>query len=82
MNRRSEKSGKPWIPERLPRLERTTLRVAPLDLVDAEDRAGWRRRPPRERLEALEIMRQVAYNYDLVTTRFQRILTDPEPLGS
>ena len=82
MNRRSEKSGKPWIPERLPRLERTTLRVAPLELADAEDHAGWRRRLPRERLEALELVRQVAYKYDPVTTRFQRILTGPEPLGS
>ena len=68
--------------DKLPRLDRSVLTVTTLQRGDVEDRAYWRSKTPIERLEALELMRQVVYQYDPVATRLQRILTGPEPLGS
>ena len=68
--------------DKLPRLDRSVLTVTTLQRSDSEDRAYWRSRSPLERLEALELMRQVVYSYDPATARLQRILTGPEPLGS
>ena len=68
--------------DKLPRLDRSVLTVTTLQRSDSEDRAYWRSRSPLERLEALELMRQVVYSYDPTTARLQRILTGPEPLGS
>ena len=45
----------------------TTFRDA-----EAEDRAYWHALSPRERLVALETMRQAAYAYDPVADRLQR----------
>ena len=63
------------------RVDRSVLTVTTLQQADADDRAYWRSRTPIERLEALELMRQVVYQYDPVATRLQRILTGPEPIG-
>lgn len=64
------------------RVDRSVLTISTLRQADADDRTYWRSKTPIERLEALELMRQVVYQYDPVTTRLQRILTGPEPLGS
>ncbi|MCC6361772.1 MAG: hypothetical protein IT450_23810 [Phycisphaerales bacterium] len=49
-----------------------------LDVVDLHEQrndvAYWRTRSVNERLEALELMRQIAYGYDPSTERLQRIL--------
>ena len=63
------------------RVDRSVLTVTTLRQADADDRAYWLSKTPVERLEALELMRQVVYQYDPVATRLQRILTGPEPLG-
>lgn len=42
--------------------------------ADAQDRAYWRSLTPLERMVALEEMRQLNYDYDPVTSRFQRTL--------
>ncbi len=65
-----------------PHLDRSVLTVTTLAQADADDRTYWRCKTPLERLQALELMRQVAYQYDPVTTRLQRILSGPEPLES
>ena len=62
------------------RLDRSVLTMTTLEQADADDRAYWRSKTPLERLESLELMRQVVYQYDPVTTRLQRILSGPEPL--
>ncbi len=41
---------------------------------EAGQKAYWASRTPEERLQALEMMRQIAYGYDPTTTRLQRIL--------
>jgi hypothetical protein len=38
------------------------------------DRNYWRAKTPAERMEALELMRQIIYGYDPATTRLQRVL--------
>ena len=54
------------------RLDRSVFRVG--NLGDEDDRAYWRSRTPEERLEALELLRQVVYGYDPATARIERVL--------
>jgi len=37
------------------------------------DREYWKSRSPRERMEYLEVLRQINYGYDPVTERLQRV---------
>ena len=39
-----------------------------------DDKAYWHSKSPQERLEALELMRQINYGYDPTTERLQRVL--------
>ena len=55
------------------RLDRSVFEVGSLDDEDP-DKAYWRSKSPQERMEALELLRQVIYGYDPATTRLQRIL--------
>jgi len=45
------------------------------ELNDSDEKAYWLSKSPAERLEALELMRQMVYGYDPVRTRLQRVLT-------
>ena len=56
------------------RLDRTAFSVSSLS-APSDEKAYWLSRTPEERLEALELMRQVLYGYDPTTTRLQRVLT-------
>ena len=51
----------------------STLSVANLNDEDTEDRAYWLLKSPKERLIALEYLRQVMYGYDPNTSRLQRV---------
>jgi hypothetical protein len=51
----------------------TTLSIANLNDEDKEDRAYWLLKSPKERLIALEYLRQVMYGYDPNTSRLQRV---------
>lgn len=55
------------------RLDRSVFEIVPLD-EDRSDREYWLARSPRERMEALELARQIVYGYDPATTRLQRVL--------
>jgi hypothetical protein len=55
------------------RLDRSAFRVDPLE-ESASDREYWLSKSPQERMEALELMRQIIYGYDPATTRLQRVL--------
>jgi hypothetical protein len=55
------------------RLDRSALRIDELD-DDSDERAYWLSKSPGERMEALELIRQIVYGYDPATTRFQRVL--------
>lgn len=55
------------------KLDRTHFSVAKLS--DPDEKAYWLSKSPAERLEALELMRQMIYGYDPARTRLQRVLT-------
>jgi hypothetical protein len=46
------------------RVDRTAFSVTSLIEAEQADLAYWRQRTPDERLEALELSRQIAYGYD------------------
>ena len=55
-------------------MDKTVFQIA--TLTDETDEVSyWHRCTPRERLAALEFLRQVMYGYDPLTTRLQRVLT-------
>ena len=41
---------------------------------ESDEKRFWMARTPAERLEALEMMRQILYGYDPATERLQRVL--------
>lgn len=55
------------------KLDRKHFSVAGLN--DSDEKAYWLSKSSAERLEALELMRQMIYGYDPARTRLQRILT-------
>ncbi|PIX39212.1 MAG: hypothetical protein COZ06_36100 [Armatimonadetes bacterium CG_4_10_14_3_um_filter_66_18] len=54
------------------RMDKTAFSVTSLD-DPSGDREYWLARTPSERLEAVEVMRQILYGYDPSTTRLQRV---------
>ncbi|MFN7986253.1 MAG: hypothetical protein U0529_02205 [Thermoanaerobaculia bacterium] len=55
------------------RMDRSAFDVVPLDRQD-DDLGYWLARSIDERLEAIEIQRQVIYGYDPATDRLRRVL--------
>jgi hypothetical protein len=55
------------------RLDRSVFQIGSLD-ENSDERDFWRAKSPHERMEALELMRQIIYGYDPATTRLQRVL--------
>lgn len=54
------------------RLDRSAFQIGSLN-DDGEELEYWRAKSPEERMEALELMRQIIYGYDPATTRLQRV---------
>jgi hypothetical protein len=54
------------------RVDRSTLSRKPLT-QQGHDRAHWLAQSPRKRLEALELLRQLNYDYDPDTARLSRV---------
>ena len=55
------------------RLDKRCFSVAPLSEA-ADEKTYWLSRTPAERLEAVELFRQLNYGYDPATARLQRVL--------
>ena len=55
------------------KLDRTHFSV--VKLGDSDEKAYWLSKSPAERLEAIELMRQMIYGYDPGRDRLQRVLT-------
>ena len=55
------------------RMDKSAVSVVSLH-DDSDEKEYWHSRTPRERLEALELMRQINYGYDPATARLQRII--------
>ena len=50
--------------------------------ADEADKTYWHSKTPQERLEALELMRQINYGYNPTTERLQRVLEVDEFIPS
>jgi len=54
-------------------LDRAAYDVGTIE-SETHERDYWRDKSPGERMDALELMRQIIYGYDPTTTRLQRVL--------
>lgn len=59
------------------RIDNSVLEDVSLD-DHGDDREYWKTKTPVERLQALEILRQIVYGYDPLTDRIPRVLTNIE----
>lgn len=55
-------------------VDRSALSVSGLH-EGSDEKDYWLSKTPEERLQALELMRQILYGYDPSTARLQRVLT-------
>jgi hypothetical protein len=53
------------------KIDRTAFSVGSLD-DEPDEKQFWLSKSPSERLQAIEIMRQIIYGYDPASTRLQR----------
>lgn len=57
------------------KMDKGTLSVlSSFEEAEAADKAYWHAKTPQERLEALELMRQINYGYNPATDRLQSVL--------
>jgi hypothetical protein len=65
-----------------PKVQRTAFTVASL-FDQSDEKSYWLSKTPYERLEAVELMRQIIYGYNPSATRLQRVLeiTGRSPKG-
>ncbi|MBN1868069.1 hypothetical protein JW916_12350 [Candidatus Sumerlaeota bacterium] len=56
-----------------PRVDRSIVTTGTL-FEESDEKAFWLSKSPLERLEAIELYRQIAYGYDSTTARLQRVL--------
>jgi hypothetical protein len=66
------------------RVDRSAFSVSSLAEAEEADLAYWRQRTPDERLEALELSRQIAYGYDPTAHGLSRLfeVAESSPEGS
>ena len=57
----------------LPRVDRSVVLVQSV-WEESDEKAFWLAKTPEERLEALELLREIAYDHDPTTARLQRVL--------
>ena len=55
------------------KMDKQTLTVTSL-FEESDEKEYWLSKTPQERLEALELMRQINYGYNPITDRLQRVL--------
>lgn len=58
--------------EELLKVDRSAFVVT--SLYESDEKEYWLSKTPEERLQALELMRQIVYGYDPATARLQRVL--------
>jgi hypothetical protein len=56
-----------------PKIQRSAFTVASF-FDQSDEKSYWLSKTPYERLEAVELMRQIIYGYDPSSTRLQRVL--------
>lgn len=63
------------------RMDKTAFSVVALT-EESDEKEYWQTKTPQERLETVELLRQLNYGYDPATTRLQRVLAVAELKGS
>lgn len=58
--------------EELLKIDRSAFVVT--SLYESDEKEYWLSKTPEERLQPLELMRQIVYGYDPATARLQRVL--------
>jgi hypothetical protein len=58
--------------KKLPKLDKKTITISSIH-EESDEIAYWLSKIPQERMEAIEVMRQIIYGYDPATTRLQRV---------
>lgn len=61
-----------------PRVERVLKVFSSFEELEADERAYWWSRTPQERLQAMELMRQLNHGSGYSSQRLQRVLTVAE----
>jgi len=56
-----------------PKIQRGAFTIASL-FDKSDEKSYWLSKTPYERLEAVELMREIIYGYDSSATRLQRVL--------
>lgn len=56
------------------KIDRSAFSVISLDEQEENEKRYWRSKTPHERLQAVEMTRQILYGYDPATARLQRVL--------
>ena len=65
------------------KMDKATFSVlSSFEEADEADKTYWHSKTPQERLEALELMRQINYGYNPTTERLQRVLEVDEFIPS
>ena len=65
------------------KMDKATFSVlSSFEKADEADKTYWHSKTPQERLEALELMRQINYGYNPITERLQRVLEVDEFIPS
>jgi hypothetical protein len=59
--------------KKLLKIDKNAISIASLE-DETDEKAYWLSKTPQERMEAIEVMRQIIYGYDPATTRLQRVL--------
>jgi hypothetical protein len=62
---------------RFPPVDRSVITVGD-SRAPSDDKAWWLARTPAERIEALELLREIAFGYDPAAARLQRVLETAE----
>ena len=63
--------------KKLPKLDKKKITISSVT-TESDEIAYWYSKTPQERMEAIEVMRQIIYGYDPATTRLQRVLENTE----
>jgi len=61
-----------------PRVKRVLTVFSSFKELEADERAYWFSRTPQERLQAMELMRQLTHGSQYTSQRLQRVLTVAE----
>ncbi len=56
------------------RMDKTAFSIVSLT-EESDEKEYWQTKTPQERLETVELLRQLNYGYDPATARLQRVLT-------